>query len=75
MFRRWSAGIIFPSGAVYGPLSQCKNTQFFPNLIEPIPKSENKPAIAAMHGPHTVSDLGHCTVIHGDIGSVSLVDQ
>ena len=23
----------------------------------------NKPAIAAMHGPHSVSDIGHCTVI------------
>ena len=33
------------------------------------------PAIAAMHGPHTVSDFGHCTVIRCDIGGVSLIDQ
>ena len=34
-----------------------------------------KPAIAAMHGPHSVFDIGHCTVIHRDGGGVSLVDQ
>ena len=34
-----------------------------------------KPAIAAMHGPHSVFDIGHCTVIHRDAGGVSLVDQ
>ena len=36
----------------------------------------SKPAIAAMHGPHSGFDLGHCTVIHCDVGGVSsLVDQ
>ena len=34
-----------------------------------------QPAIAAMHGPHSVFDIGHCTAIHRDAGSVSLVDQ
>ena len=33
------------------------------------------PAIAAMHGPHSVSEFGHCTVIHCDTGGVSLDDQ
>ena len=33
------------------------------------------PAIAAMHGPHSVFDIGHCTVIHCDAGGVALVDQ
>ena len=32
-----------------------------------------KPAIAAMHGPHSVFDIGHCTVIHYDGRGVSLV--
>ena len=31
--------------------------------------------IAVMHGPHSVFDIGHCTVIHRDAGSVSLVAQ
>ena len=34
-----------------------------------------KPAIAAMHGPHSVVDIGHRTVMHYDAGGVSLVDQ
>ena len=34
-----------------------------------------KTAIAAMHGLHSVFDIGHCTVIHRDGGGVSLVDQ
>ena len=34
-----------------------------------------KPAIGAMHSPHSVFDIGHCTVIHCDAGGVSLVDQ
>ena len=25
----------------------------------------------AMHGPHGVSDIGHCTVIHCDVGGVA----
>ena len=25
----------------------------------------------AMHGPHSVSDIGHCTVIHRDVGGVA----
>ena len=33
-----------------------------------------QPAIAAMHGPHSVFEIGHCTVIHCDAGGVSLVD-
>ena len=33
------------------------------------------PATAAMHGPHSVSDIGHCAVIHCAVGDVSLVDQ
>ena len=32
-------------------------------------------AIAAMHGPHSVFDIGKCMVIHCDAGGVSLVDQ
>ena len=36
---------------------------------------ERKPAITAMHGSHSVFDIGHCTVIHCDGGGVSLVDQ
>ena len=28
-----------------------------------------------MHGPHSVFDIGHCTVKHCDAGGVSLVDQ
>ena len=38
-------------------------------------KKYGKPAIAAMHGPHSVFDIGHCTVIHCDAGGVLLVDQ
>ena len=34
-----------------------------------------EPAIATMHGPHSVFDIVHCTVIHCDAGGVSLVDQ
>ena len=34
-----------------------------------------EPAIAAMHGLHSVFDIGHCTVIHRDGGGVSLVNQ
>ena len=34
-----------------------------------------KPAIAAMHGPHSVFNTGYCTIIHCDAGGVSLVDQ
>ena len=34
-----------------------------------------KTAIAAMHGPHSVFDIGHCTVIHSGAGRVSLIDQ
>ena len=37
--------------------------------------SNQKPAFAAMHGPHSVFDIGHCTVIHCDAGGVSLIDQ
>ena len=36
---------------------------------------KDKLAIAAMHGPHSVFDIGHCTVIHCDAEGVSLVDQ
>ena len=28
-----------------------------------------------MHGPHSVLDIGHCTLIHCDAGGVLLVDQ
>ena len=28
-----------------------------------------------MHGPHSVSDIGLCMVIHCDAGGVSLVDN
>ena len=35
----------------------------------------DQPAIAAMHGPHSVFDIGHCAVIHCDGGGRSLVDQ
>ena len=34
-----------------------------------------EPAIAAMHGPHSVFDIGQYTVIHCDAGDVLLVDQ
>ena len=39
------------------------------------PVDKEIPAIAAMHGPHSVFDIGQCTVIHCDAGCVSLVDQ
>ena len=32
-------------------------------------------AIAAMRSPHSVFDIGHCTVIHCDAGDVLLFDQ
>ena len=35
----------------------------------------DKPAIAAMHGPDSVFNIGHCMVIHRDGVGVSLVDQ
>ena len=38
-------------------------------------KISTKPAIAAMHGPHSVFDIGHFTVTHCYAGGVSLVDQ
>ena len=38
-------------------------------------QAREEPALAAMHGPHSVSDIGDCTVINGDAGGVSLVDQ
>ena len=34
-----------------------------------------KPSYCTMHGPHSVSDIGHCAVIHCAVGDVSLVDQ
>ena len=34
-----------------------------------------QPAIAAMHGPHSVFDIGHGMVIHCDAGGVSLIDR
>ena len=35
------------------------------------PKENAKPAIiAAMHGPHSDFDIGHCTVIHCDAGDL-----
>ena len=34
-----------------------------------------EPAIAAMHGPLSVFDIGHCTAKHCDAGGLSLVDQ
>ena len=35
-----------------------------------------KQASAAMHGPpHSVVDIGHCTVMHCDAGGMSMVDQ
>ena len=34
-----------------------------------------EPAIAGMRGPHSVFDIGHCTVIRSDAEGVSLVDQ
>ena len=40
-----------------------------------IQNNSKEPAIAAMHGPHSVFDIGHCTVIHCDDGGVSLVDR
>ena len=33
------------------------------------------PGIAAMHGPHSVFGIGHCTVIHCDAVGMSQVDQ
>ena len=41
----------------------------------PSKKSFLTPAIAAMHGPHSVFDIGHYTVIHCGGGGVSLVGQ
>ena len=39
------------------------------------PNCYSKPAFAAMHGPHSVFDIGKCTFIHCGAGGVSLVDQ
>ena len=51
-------------------------TILFPYLVESsVLILETKPAIAAMHGQHSVFNIGHCTVIHCDAGGVSLVDQ
>ena len=36
---------------------------------------DGKPAIVGMHGPHSVFDIDHCTVIQCDAEGVSLVDQ
>ena len=33
-----------------------------------------KPAIAAMYSPHSVFDIGDCTVVHCDAGGVSMVE-
>ena len=39
-------------------------------------KKKRKTAIAAMHGLHSVLDIGHCMVKHCDArGGLSLVDQ
>ena len=38
-------------------------------------KKGREPAITAMHGPHSVFDFGHCTVIHCDAGGMSLIEQ
>ena len=35
----------------------------------------SQPAVAAMHGPHSVFDVGQCTVIHCHAEGMSLVDQ
>ena len=52
-------------------------TELLSSLLEQIksPEYETEPAIAAMHGPHSVFDIGHGTVIYCDAGDVSLVDQ
>ena len=34
-----------------------------------------EPAIADIHGPHSVVDIGHCTVIHSGARGASLVDK
>ena len=34
-----------------------------------------KPAFAAMHGLHSVFNIGDCTVIHCNARGVSLIDQ
>ena len=41
-------------------LPSCPNTDI----------KKTKTAIAAMRGPHSVFDSGHCTVIHCDAGEV-----
>ena len=38
-------------------------------------KKGRESAISAMHGPHSVFDFGHCTVIHCDAGGMSLIEQ
>ena len=38
-------------------------------------KIMQEPVIAAIHGPHSVFHIGHCTVKHCDAGGVLLLDQ
>ena len=38
-------------------------------------KYVGKQTTAAMHGPHSVFDIGNCTVKHSDAAGVSLADQ
>ena len=46
-----------------------------PTTFQYYGKNRIEPAIAAMHGSHSVFDIGHCMVIHCDAGGVPLVDQ
>ena len=50
--------------------------KMFVGACDPVPSSSDiaqyiPPAIAAMHGPYGVFDIGHCTVVHCDAGSVA----
>ena len=67
MIGDWLHIYLLGEGVLIRGHSQC----FCRDLWKIIPK----PAIAAMHGRHSVFDIGHCTVIHCDAGGVSLVDQ
>ena len=67
--RRAALPMHFPRGffnIILNFLQESKRTQCRIYVI---------PAIATMHGSHSVFDIGHCTVIHCDAGGLSLIDQ
>ena len=63
-----------------GPDSKLDESSFdyffvYLNLGKCLMKYVGKQTTAAMHGPHSVFDIGNCTVKHSDAAGVSLADQ